>query len=62
MKQEAKETCDEFFPKCGLSEEQIKRIKAALSELAEEEGTIYDLDEIITDSPTKWMEQHDTVS
>jgi hypothetical protein len=52
---------DEFFPKCGLSGEQIKRVrKATLSELAQEEGTIYHLDEIITDSP-KWMEQHDTM-
>jgi predicted metal-dependent peptidase len=49
---------DEFFPKCGLLEEQIDRIKTTLLEQAQDKGTIYDIDEIIADSPG-WMEQHD---
>ena len=51
---------DIFFPKCGLSEEQIERIKTTLLEQAQEVGALYDIEEIITDSPG-WMEQHDTM-
>jgi hypothetical protein len=49
---------DIFFLKCGLSEEQMKRIKVSLLEQAPEVGALYDIEEIITDSPG-WMEQHD---
>jgi hypothetical protein len=32
--EEAKEMWDDFFPKCGLLEEQIERVKATLLEQA----------------------------
>ncbi len=49
MATEMKEDSDKGYVTAGEEEER-----------EEEEGTIYDLDEIITDSP-KWMEQHDTM-
>jgi hypothetical protein len=51
---------DTFFPECGLSEERVERVKITPSEQAQEVGALYDIDEMITNSPG-WMEQHDTM-
>jgi hypothetical protein len=58
--EENKKMWGTFFPKCGLSEEQVERIETTLLDHADEVGALYDIDEIITGSQG-WMEKHDTM-